>query len=70
MADTTREALRQHMAQWQSEGQPGFNCNPIDALREEVRWLCERLDEPITILLGPAPSQVAADRPYRVVSYD
>ena len=46
MADSTREALAAHIKQWRSEGQPGFNTNPIDALQESVRWLCERLDEP------------------------
>ena len=47
MAESTHTALRAHMKKWQSEGQPGFNCNPIDALREEVRWLCSRIDEPL-----------------------
>jgi hypothetical protein len=46
VAESTREALRKHIDQWRSKGQPGFNSNPINELEESLRWLCERIDEP------------------------
>lgn len=47
MADTTEQSLRAHMTKWRGTAKrkgPGFNANPIDELREEVRWLCAELD--------------------------
>lgn len=44
MADSTHEELQAHLKRWTSEGQPGFNANPIDRLNESVRWLCQRSD--------------------------
>jgi hypothetical protein len=48
MAEPTKEELRRHIERWRGTARrkgPGFNAGPIDQLREEMRWLCERIDE-------------------------
>jgi hypothetical protein len=48
VADSTHAALRAHMDNWRGTARrkgPGFNANPIGEIREELRWMAQRIDE-------------------------
>lgn len=48
-ANDTHAELAAHLKKWSAKGKPGFNCGPLEAHREMVRWICGKLDQLATL---------------------